>query len=230
MSRSRKKQNFFDQHDFSLETCPLCHQTSCEAYSQDKRRPYLQCTHCSLVFVPKAFYLTAEQEKAEYDLHQNAFDDDGYRAFLSRSFDPVVERVKPNAFGLDFGCGPGPVLASMFEDAGHKMKLYDIFYHPETSVLSDQYDFVTCTEVIEHVSDPASVIPLLFGLLKPEAVLAMMTKRVIDQAAFKNWHYKNDQTHICFYSKETFEWIASKFQMSCEFIGDDVVIFSNSFS
>ncbi|WP_143711219.1 methyltransferase domain-containing protein [Shewanella piezotolerans] len=54
----------------------------------------------------------------------------------------------------------------------------------------------------------------LDSLLKPGATLVVMTKRVIDKAAFTQWHYKRDLTHICFYSIETFKWIADNYTRS----------------
>jgi hypothetical protein len=52
-----------------------------------------------------------------------------------------------------------------------------------------------------------------------------MTKRVIDVAAFSRWHYKNDPTHICFYSEATLKWLAAKYHLQMELIDKDVAIF-----
>ena len=51
-----------------------------------------------------------------------------------------------------------------------------------------------------------------------------MTKRVTTQAAFANWHYINDPTHICFFSEATFEWWAAQHQLTVEFPEKDTVI------
>lgn len=224
---ARKKQSsLFKLSDFKEELCPLClgHETS--LFSQDRRRAYLQCSECALVFVPKCFHLTSEQEKAEYDLHENNPEDEGYHQFLSRCFDPVVDRLPDSSEGLDFGCGPGPLLAEMFERAGYSMSVYDPYFAPSKEVLSKPYNFVTCTEVIEHVSRPNEVWSLLSDLLLPGGLLAVMTKRVATSERFKNWHYKNDRTHICFYSEATFEWLSSQLELEYEVVGDDVVLFS----
>ena len=42
-----------------------------------------------------------------------------YRKFLSRMFKPMMERIEPDSYGLDFGSGPGPTLNLMFEEEGH---------------------------------------------------------------------------------------------------------------
>ena len=191
------------------DSCPLCRQRSVHHYHQDKHRYYFQCGHCALVFVAPSQHLPANREKAEYDKHQNAIDDPGYRQFLSRIFAPasrLLENRPTN--GLDFGCGPGPALAAMFSEAGHEMALYDVFYHADNTVFTKQYDFITMTEVIEHLATPRGELERLWQCLVPGGFLAVMTKLVIDREAFKSWHYKNDPTHIAFYSLATLDYLA----------------------
>ena len=98
--------------------CPLCSGSTANDFFVDQRRPYLRCGDCALVFVPPAYYLDREAERREYDLHRNEVNDPGYRRFLSRLSEPLLQRLTPGASGLDFGCGPGPALAHMLEEAG----------------------------------------------------------------------------------------------------------------
>jgi len=176
------------------------------------------------VFVPPSQHLSAEQEKAEYDLHRNSPQDAGYRRFLSRLLIPMMTKLPKGARGLDFGCGPGPTLSVMFSEAGYNMDVYDKFYANHPHVFSKQYDFVTCTEVVEHLSSPASTFAILYGLLKPGGRLGIMTKLVINSTAFTTWHYKNDLTHIAFFSQDTFEWLAHHWRYRLEFSGKDVIL------
>ncbi len=204
--------------------CPLCADIRIQPYHKDQRRDYWQCCVCRLVFVPEEHHLNAMQEKAEYDLHQNNPKDPGYRKFLSRLYLPLKDKQPPPALGLDFGCGAGPALAQMFQEAGYTMQVFDKFYANDSGVLSRQYDFITCTEVVEHLSDPGETLDSLFAMLKPGGWLGVMTKLVMSKTAFSRWHYKNDLTHICFYSRDTLEWLASRWQCSIEFIGSDVIL------
>ncbi|KZN31545.1 class I SAM-dependent methyltransferase [Pseudoalteromonas luteoviolacea] len=204
--------------------CGLCGGEQLEHYHQDKFRDYWQCQGCKLVSVAKWQRLTPQAEKAIYDSHENDLNDQGYRRFLSRVFEPVSARLVGVSDGLDFGCGPGPLLAKMFSEAGHTMAVYDLYYANDTSVLERTYDFITCTEVIEHLAQPGKVLEQLISLLNPGAPLAMMTKLVIDHTRFASWHYKNDQTHISFFSRETFKYIAKQLNTDIEFIGNDVII------
>jgi hypothetical protein len=209
--------------------CPLCAGECCQHYYQQvsaktPARDYFQCQCCQLVFLDPGLRLSARQERAEYDLHENSADDKGYRQFLSRLQQPLQERIKPLAKGLDFGCGPGPVLSQMLSEDGYALSVYDIFYHDDPCVLTERYDFVTATEVVEHLFDAGKVLDQLWSLLNDQGVLALMTKLVIDQKAFSSWHYKNDPTHVCFFSRPTFTWLAEKWGAQVEYIGQDVII------
>ncbi len=178
-----------------------------------------------MVFVPKAERLSAADEKAIYDLHENSLDDQGYGRFLSRAMSPLLTHLAPLAgkTGLDFGAGPAPLLAKMLEQEGATMAIFDAFYANNPDVLTKQYDFITCTEVIEHLHHPKTVLEQLFAMLKPGAGLVIMTKLVIDQTRFATWHYKNDLTHVCFFSRATFAYIAKQFQCDVQFYGQDVM-------
>lgn len=204
--------------------CPLCEAPqNCFFYS-DARRKYLRCQCCELVFVAPQYYLASAQEKAEYDLHQNNVEDPGYRNFLSRLTVPLVDRLRPQASGLDFGCGPGPALATMLEEQGFQMSVYDVFYQPDSAVLARSYDFICATEVVEHLHTPGQVLAQLWQLLRRGGYLGIMTKLVRDRTAFAGWHYKNDPTHVCFFSDQTWEWWAQENGASLERLGADVIL------
>lgn len=213
---------------YYLSVCPLCQKTSLTAFHQDNVRAYRRCTNCYLVSVPAVFQLSATDEKTIYDQHQNDPTDQYYRQFLSRAINPLFERIERDAEGLDFGCGPGPTISVMAAELGIKADNYDLYYFNDARLLDRQYDFVTMTEVIEHVADAQSLLQTLDSLLKLGAILVVMTKRVINEVTFSTWHYKNDLTHINFYSIDTFEWIAAKFNWTLEVVGDDVVFFTKA--
>ncbi|MBD1558619.1 class I SAM-dependent methyltransferase [Vibrio sp. S9_S30] len=207
-----------------MHVCPLCGSSQTTDYFEDHCRRYHQCQQCELVFVDPTQRLTAEEEKTMYDRHENDPLDEGYRRFLSRMSVPIVERVKPHSYGLDFGCGPGPTLSLMLEESGHTVSLYDLYYYPDKTVLDRAYDFVTATEVIEHLYQPDKVWQQWLSLVKPGGWLGLMTKMVISLEAFAGWHYKNDLTHVIFFSRATFQYLARRDGLQLEFIGNDVIL------
>ena len=205
--------------------CPLCGGHSIAAYHADQRRDYLQCPLCGLVFVPAYQQLSQQDEKAIYDQHQNCADYQGYRQFLKRLIDPLLDRLEAGSQGLDFGCGPGPTLSVMMEEQGHIMALYDLYYANNPAALERQYDFITSTEVIEHLAHPGAELQRLWSLLAPGGYLGLMTKQVKDRKSFANWHYKNDLTHISFFARQTFAYLGRQWGSTPEFLGADVIIF-----
>jgi len=204
--------------------CPLCSNKNVISFFEDPKRAYLRCLHCNLVFVPKPYWLSPEDEKATYDLHENNEQDPGYRQFLSRLSTPLLKKLNSKQKGLDFGCGPGPTLSAILKEQGHQVDLYDPFYHNDPSVLHKNYDFICATEVVEHMRDPDKDFSALFQMLKPDGWLGIMTKLVIDQDAFSQWHYIRDMTHICFFSRSTFEYLAQRFNADLNFVANDVIL------
>ena len=90
--------------------------------------------------------------------------------------------------------------------------------------MQQQYDFITASEVVEHLRQPRAELEKLWRQLNHNGVLGLMTKLVSDQAAFANWHYKNDRTHICFFSTTTFGWLAEQWNAMLDFFGKDVIL------
>ncbi len=204
--------------------CPLCTSETAITIHSDKDREYLQCQTCQLLFVPTKYFLSLEQEKARYDTHQNSPNDPRYRAFLNRLFIPLEKRLAPASRGLDFGSGPGPTLSVMFEEAGHPMAIYDHFYAPTTEVLGTEYDFITATEVIEHLHHPRQELDRLWTILKPGGVLGIMTQLAPNHDAFAQWYYTRDPTHVCFFRRATFEWLAVQWEAALTFELNDVMV------
>jgi len=209
-------------------SCPLCLLKGSVFFYSDSFRDYYRCSQCNLIHVPPSQYLTKEAEFFEYNKHQNSPEDKGYRKFLGRLFIPLSSRLRSDSLGLDFGSGPGPTLSVMFEEAGHSMSLYDPFYAPDKSVLKDQYDFITASEVVEHLHNPAIELNLLWSILKPGGWLGIMTKLALDKEAFSAWHYKDDPTHVCFFSRETMNWQAYIWKTKPLYFGNDAILFQKS--
>lgn len=205
--------------------CPLCAQPSAD-FCSDRHRDYLRCPHCDLIFVPEKDLLDPSEEKARYDLHQNNLNDSGYRNFLKRLFQPLEKKLLPGASGLDFGSGPGPALSLMFEEAGYDCALYDLYYANDSSVFDRQYDFLTCSETMEHMFRPDEEFERFISLMKPGGWIGIMT-RLHDEAPvpFENWHYKNDETHVCFFSKKSFQWLEKTHGLRLEFHSNGVALF-----
>lgn len=207
------------------DQCRLCGDQHLSLYHQDSTRPYLVCETCQLVQVPPSWFLDASREKAEYDQHDNSVEDRGYRRFLQRSADQVLMHVTPPATGLDFGCGPAPALATILAESGYEVALFDWFYHRDDCVWQSTYDFVTATEVVEHLHDPKYWLDRLWSSLRPGGVLVIQTKRVLSKHQFSEWHYIRDPTHVTFFSIATLYWLARCWGATVRLAAPDVAVF-----
>lgn len=205
--------------------CPVCETHALVPFQTINNTRYHRCETCEATVMDQSGWLDEGGEKAIYDLHDNDPQDEGYRRFLSKLTGPLLERLGPGARGLDFGCGPGPALALMLREAGMDMALYDPFFYPDTSVLGRSYDFITCTEVVEHLRHPAQIFRQLDRLLAPGGWLGVMTCFQTDDERFANWHYRRDPTHIVFYRQATLEWLANAHGWALEIPAKDVALF-----
>ena len=204
--------------------CPVCRAASPKYFLKVAERDYWQCDACQARFLEPGQRLPRENELKHYQTHENDPGDAGYRKFLSKLADPLRAKLSPGLRGLDYGCGPGPALAEMLREAGHTMALFDPFFYTDKGPLSRQYDFITCTETIEHFHEPAEEFARLDKLLRPGGWLGVMTSFHTDDAQFANWHYVKDPTHVVFYREETMHVIAAQLGWTCEIPVKDVAL------
>jgi len=204
--------------------CPVCHAEQPRPFMEVEGRAYWRCWTCEATFLEPAQRLERDEEFSHYRQHENDPDDPCYRRFLAKLADPLMEKLKAGMTGLDFGCGPGPALAAMLDEAGVEMALYDPFFHPENAALQRSYDVITLSEVAEHLFDPAATFEQLDSLLKPGGWLGVMTCFQTDDDRFATWHYRRDPTHVVFYRSATWQVVAEQRGWSCEIPLKDVAL------
>ena len=188
-----------------------------------KQKRYWKCSYCEAIFLDKEFYLSSNDEYKHYLTHNNDVNDPRYKKFLSNLMLPLIERIKLNSTGLDYGCGPGPALSLMLREKGYQMFNYDPFFHPEKRNLLKKYDFISCTETVEHFHNPFGEFTRFNELLNNNGVIGIMTNFHSEQDIFENWYYIKDPTHVVFYNKKTFQIIAKIFDWDSEFLGNNLV-------
>src|SRR5690554_2633028 len=194
------------------DKCPICSSKSKEIFDPSKGS-YFSCETCNFIYKNREEIISIEKEKHIYDQHHNSIDQEGYvnflYGFLHNALFPFIKETKR---GLDFGSGPTPVLAEILQQYhGCFIDIYDLFYAPIKVYLNKKYDFITSTEVLEHLLDPMSYFNMFYDLLNDNGVLAIMTLfHPNDDEKFLDWHYRRDWSHVSFYSIETMEYIAEQ--------------------
>ena len=204
--------------------CNICRSNAASSFNTLDSKTYCSCNVCGCKYLDKLYFIDPVEEEQRYLEHNNSIKDNEYRAFLSRLSDPLKEKISLGSNGLDFGCGTGPALADMLTQDGFKVELYDPFFFPDKGVLSKQYDFITCTETVEHFYDPFKEFNILNDLLKPGGWLGVMTSFLTSDEMFESWYYRRDPTHVSFYCEKTFQVIASQRNWKCEIKSKDVVL------
>ena len=217
-----------------LEPCPLCLSPDAAPFhiSREKsmERDFFLCPRCDLVFVPGKYHIGAEAEKERYLTHNNDPADEDYRGFLDRLLSPLQHHLPAGASGLDYGAGPGPALLLMLRERGFEASMYDPYFHPDAAALERTYDFITCTETLEHFAAPRKELDTFQALLKPSAWMGVMTGMLESWTDFADWYYHRDPTHVSFYSRKTMDWISRQYRWEALFPRPNVVLFHKSAS
>lgn len=192
--------------------CILCNSKIAKEIKIEKN--YYYCGNCEVIFVDQEEILSPAEEIKRYRMHDNTHDNKGYvnmfRKFITEVIKPYQGKINSV---LDFGCGPGPVLADMLEDMGFKVDIYDPYFYKQKIYQGKKYDLITSTEVFEHLKDPVSIIETLITHLKEGGYLAVMTSYHPGPEDLKEWYYIWDPTHIIFYNSTTVRWIADYFKL-----------------
>lgn len=192
------------------EECPLCHSEG-SVFAVIRGQTYWKCRRCSGIFREKQSLPTDEYEVIRYRQHNNNVDDVNYQNFTSPIWKAVLKDFGKKHQGLDFGAGTGPVISKMLKDNGYDIVQYDPFFANYPKLLNATYDYIVCCEVAEHFHNPDKEFLLLKKILKTQGKLYLMTSIYNDDINFEKWYYKDDDTHVFFYTRDTFEYIKNKF-------------------
>lgn len=192
--------------------CPLCQTNQTHPFAQAHQREYFECHLCRLIYMHPNQHLSPKEERKRYETHNNNPTDPNYRNFLNRLATPLMEHLVKGAEGLDYGSGPGPTLSIMLKEHGFSMAIYDPFFAPDPKSLTRTYDFITCTETVEHFFNPHKEFQQFNHLLRPGGWLGIMTEIRQEDCPFEQWYYVRDNTHVCFYNKDTMAYLATHFK------------------
>lgn len=205
--------------------CPLCNGEGTKIH-HSRNRDYYSCTNCTGVFVGSTAFLTPTEEKKRYDNHSDDITQQGYQNFVSPCVLAVQNSFTDKHKGLDFGCGRSEIVAKLLQQKNYDIVGYDPYYKNNLAVFTQQYDYITSCEVIEHFNNPAKEFERLKSLLLPNAKLILQTNILQATIDFGTWWYKNDPTHVFFYTPECFQFIQQHFGFSKLEIDKNLIILS----
>ncbi len=194
--------------------CPLCFENKTQKTQVVfKDRSYYKCISCQLIYCDRVNLPDIEAEKSRYRLHQNIIENTGYLSFLIKIIDPLVLFLNSDMIGIDYGCGPSPIISDILQEKGIMCENYDPFFFPVMPKIFD-YDFIISTECFEHFHYPSNDINKIMNILKPGGYLAIMTDTWVSESSMSDWHYLRDFTHVSFYHHKTMLFIAKTQNLS----------------
>lgn len=194
------------------EICPICSAGGNFFYKiMKKSRTFFLCPSCNLVFQTVESLPGADEELARYELHRNDEEDEGYRKWLGSFIKSSVIPWYNDGSILDFGSGPRPVLSEILESEGYPVFSYDPFFAPRWPD-EGNFSLILLCEVLEHIHDPLKEFRRLGSVAADGAILSLKTQFLPSSNSddFKGWWYKEDTTHIRFYSPESLKVLGEK--------------------
>ena len=211
-----------------MKICKVCKNNKIEFFLNVEGLDYWQCTLCNATMLDPIKYISSNKEKKHYLKHNNEINDTRYRIFLSNLIEPLKHKISIDDMGLDYGCGYAPALADILKKDGFKVELYDPFFFKNENIFCRKFNFITCSEVVEHFFKPYEEFNKIYSLLATNSWLDIMTSFMIEDYLFENWHYRRDPTHVVFYKKITFEIIAYQRDWKINFPSKNIVLFNKN--
>jgi SAM-dependent methyltransferase len=194
--------------------CLICETKVTEFTQLKNSKIYWHCQNCFFIKLDPRFHLDSIKEKARYDKHENSIDDRGYVETLEKFIDYSITPFKKSITQiLDYGSGPEPVLAELLKRQGYATQIYDPYY-AASKFRNESFDLVSATEVFEHFYDPKKEISRIMELVKTNGYIAVLTRFRPELEKFKSWFYKDDLTHVSFFTIRTFEYLAKELGFS----------------
>lgn len=209
---SNRSGNELCQDDLKVKECRLCANPKTEQWTDNKGKIYHYCSSCGIIQLDTTHFLSATEEKERYIRHNNTPGNTGYIAYLNNFIDSaVIPSVESGGEILDFGSGPVPVLSELLTARGFPTISFDPFFTDNTDWKNKSFDAIVAVEVFEHLHHPEIIIPRIRKILKTEGYLIIRTLlHDEDHKSFMKWWYREDGTHVSFYSRKTIEYICSR--------------------
>jgi SAM-dependent methyltransferase len=202
--------NLFDVCDFAT----YCHRPAGGAETLTGIAVYYyRCAACAFMFTPLTDSWSAEDFRSRIYNEEYVKYDPGYADERPRSNAALLT----NSFGnhrqsisvLDFGGGNGATVELLKANGFANALCYDPISRPNDPLPTQQFDLVTCFEVLEHANDPMNVVRQLAALTSGMVLFSTLVQPAdIETQKLRWWYAAPRNGHISLFSRQalTMAW------------------------
>lgn len=214
--------------------CPICGSTGKQVFQgeimQKYTIQYYQCGMCGFLYTEKPYWIKEAYEDSITDV------DTG---MMQRTVDNVLianiliqKFFDKKAKFLDYGGGYG-IFTRMMRDCGYNWLWYDK-YSENLAARGFEYDkndkieLISAFELFEHFETPIEELEHLFSISKSILFSTLIYDDGLKYKGLEEWWYYAPETgqHISFYSKQTLEYIANRFNVHYYMLNEGMHLFT----
>ena len=209
-----------------MTECRLWANSKTEKWADSQGKIYYYCSKCGIIQLDQTHILSPSEEQERYLRHNNTPENKGYIAYLTNFINTAIAPyIETGSKILDFGSGPIPVLSDLLTSRGFPTQSYDPFFKDNTNWENELFDAIAAVEVFEHLENPAKELKTLSSCLSKGSYLIIRTMLHNNNwISFQNWWYREDKTHISFYSETTINYICRTWKYDLIQINDQCEI------
>ncbi len=207
--------------------CKICGTKSNHFF--DDGRSFFKCPFCSLIFTKSLIDTTSTDQhyKSQWENQSESFWNKNVDVFLS-----IVQRYHNPRKILDFGSGSGGLTAGLQKRGFDATPLEPMIHgYLKDKNFPENFDVVVALEVIEHLPNVRGELHEIEKVLTSGGIMlftTLLTNSFIntqhEKQYFKNWIYKDDQTHVNFFCNKTISVIADLGNYDIDIFGNNVFV------
>ncbi len=216
--------------------CRICHSVSTKISEkrllQKYAVSYFRCSACRFIQTEDPYWLKEAYENVITSLDIGLV---SRNLYLRETIPPVIDAFfDPSRPMIDYGGGYG-LFVRLMRDLGYNFYRQDIYcdnLFAKHFDLADSpekhFHLLTAFEVFEHLPDPMNEIEMMFSFADNIVFSTELSPEKIED--FDSWWYVAPETgqHISFYSVESLQFIAKKFNKHLYSNGNNLHVLSSS--
>ena len=200
--------------------CPACSSSKARKVGTKNELEIVSCMQCRSLYCPYSPWYNSEMYYGDYYTH-HGIDEPPLVARRLTEITADFSRYRQTNRLLDVGCGAGSLLQAARDNGwdaqgidvsvsavSHSRNLgFEVFHGElkEAQLAKGQFDVITAVEILEHLSDPATVVNEIHRLLRPGGLFWLTTPNCRSLAARLmglGWRVVSPPEHLQLFSVE----------------------------